>query len=434
MNTNSPSNLASSGAPSRSAPAASHIARVKPDVLRFLASMRAEDAEGPIYRFSQDSPPSLLASMMAWLIFYFLRESDSHPDAPRIVERVLRAQNVKTGLFTEPLLDAHSFDGASHSREYADFQYADYALYVLQAASARPRHPLAFVEPFIEKERLEKWLAPLAEGDPWYCSNLIMFLLDFLAFMHAQSRESRYERAVNQIMDFLERTQDPRTGFWGSDRGFSLLQSMAGAYHYYMFFIYWNRDIKYQDAIIRSTLLLQHSDGLFTVKGGGGACEDLDAVDILVKLSCVNPRWKSAAARHLEATYRAIADWKSPDGGYGYLLIHPRHAIRDLCGFPARLARLARAGHARFAMQAFLLNSRFKLYLLRGKRPFWKYSGLPYMGADMQRGDMFSTWFRLNTLALIEELLGGSEERAVPAPYQFRKQLGLGWHDFPAGA
>ena len=47
------------------------------------------------------------------------------------------------------------------------------------------------------------------------------------------------------------------------------------------FYKYFNRKINFPNKIFQNVFILQMKDGLFHPFGGGGACEDLDAIDVV---------------------------------------------------------------------------------------------------------------------------------------------------------
>ena len=133
---------------------------------------------------------------------------------------------------------------------------------------------------------------------------------------------------MNIIFSYLDSTQDPETGYWGTNQGASLFNGMAGAFHFYFFYVYCNRHIQYVEKIIDSTLALQHHDGLFSPAGGGGHCEDLDAIDILVKFSQLSSYRESEVDISLNKAIYALLENKNSDSGFCYAKLY-RYSLSD---------------------------------------------------------------------------------------------------------
>jgi hypothetical protein len=123
------------------------------------------------------------------------------------------------------------------------------------------------------------WLENRDWSRPWYESNNAMFLLYFLSLEAAPG--GRAYHAIVEALDWFDATQDPLTGLWGTEMGARLLDGVAGAFHILLFYYFFDRPVPRIERLIDSTLALQNRDGLFSPFGGGGSCEDLDAVDIL---------------------------------------------------------------------------------------------------------------------------------------------------------
>ena len=72
-----------------------------------------------------------------------------------------------------------------------------------------------------------------------------------------------------------------------------------------IFYKYFNRKIKFSEKISSSVFQLQMRDGLFHPFGGGGACEDLDAIDVIYKTnSGVNTESEESLKRHIGRCYK----------------------------------------------------------------------------------------------------------------------------------
>ena len=87
------------------------------------------------------------------------------------------------------------------------------------------------------------------------------------------------------ILGLLDTLNDPRTGLWGTNYGASNFSAVAGAFHFYNHYKYYEREIPSSDSVLENVISIQEKDGLFNPLGGGGACEDLDAIDIIFKLT-----------------------------------------------------------------------------------------------------------------------------------------------------
>lgn len=356
------------------------VVETKASIARTSAWIEREAALPDGYRMSSRSVRTLLATCFGVLAHELLGSLDELPAARRqmLVDGIKAAQSPETGLFRDPLhTDAVLYRLQKFTPAYVEWQETYFALHALDALSEKPTHPLAFMEPFSSRLAIEGYLRSLSFQDFWFASNPIMFLLFFLVF-----QEGAESARANFVLDLLDQRQDPNTGYWGTQQGASLFNGMAGAFHVYGFYDYLNRPIHHQDRALRSTLELQERTGLFGGPGGG-PCEDLDAIDILVKLEPSSAELDRDVRKGLERAMEGIRASGSEDGGYSW------HSAQ------------------------------------RGAKPeIINYSGLETLRTRTNESDLWSAWFRPLALALARDRLGLERAWAV----RYRRLPLLGWH------
>ena len=137
--------------------------------------------------------------------------------------------------------------------------------------------------------------------------------------------------------------------------------------------------MRYPAQLIDVALSLQHKDGGFNLNGGGGACEDTDAIDILVnmykRVDYKRPQIRSALRRSLHH----ILKRQMSDGGFVYRLNQP-----------------------------------------------FVHMGVDKSASGPNQSNIFPTWFRIHTLALINEIL--TDEPIVRFNWKFNNSCSMGWH------
>ena len=100
-----------------------------------------------------------------------------------------------------------------------------------------------------------------------------MFLLQFFSYDFLKNKNKDSYDNIVFILDFLDNYQDPQTGLWGTQYKASTFVGMAAAYHFLIFYKYFNRKINFPNKIFQNVFILQMKDGLFHPFGGGGACD-----------------------------------------------------------------------------------------------------------------------------------------------------------------
>lgn len=399
---------------------------MKEDVLNWLESLRVKNTNYGIFNFCEGGNPTLITSCFAVFIRELLNDLDSLRDDERMewIQYIKDAQDINTGLFIDPSFNERDLIVGGHGKEYVLHQSTMFCLSALNALGAEPDYDLKFLDFYKDSSNIVKWLKKLDWSRPWRISNEIMFILCFLMDDYERNRSERSRAAIDIIFDYLDRTQDPRTGFWGTDKGADIFSGMAGAFHFYIFYFYDGREIKYKEKIIDHTLALQNRDGLFNPAGGGGHCDDLDAIDILTKFSIVSDYRQMDVKKALTGAFEGIIKNQNQDGGFCYAKMY-KYTLFDWLD----VIRLIKPTLCRdVKTRLWMLKTKIGTQLLykKMKNRAWEYSSWKKMECRINQSDVWSTWFRLLALALINSRY--PEEFDVNIPWKFRKNAGLGWH------
>jgi len=401
------------------APSDVDVDGVREGVMRWVRTCGANEGVAGLYRLTPEHEPAIMPTCFA---VFAMELFGLLPDLPER-EREAWANEIKayqqpdTGLFRDTVdVEDVLSPTAKFNTDYVVWQITYFAVNAIDALGTVPVYPLGFAAEFLGSGRVTGWFDSLDWGDPWLESNRAMWLMFFLTYaMERDWRADSVQVALIEALDWLEDNQDPATGYWGTDRGASLFKGMAGAYHLYPFPLYFGRPVRHVERIIDSTLSLQAWDGLFVADGGGGACEDLDAVDILAKMSLVTDYRRADIMRALQRALSAVIDLQRSDGGFPY---HGRQDPTATDVLHLAFSRTRPAGGRLKALKRYVRPRR--------RQRTWSYSGLRHMTARIGESDMWSAWFRPLAICLCREGLG------VPEPRQhcrtYRRLPGLGWH------
>lgn len=376
---------------------------LKDSVLTYMNSLHDPQEVGiPISLTSSNR--TLLSTTFGIFVYEVLGELRSRAlsFSPELPEWIASAQDPETGLFIEAQAGGSKFPLLGHNWQYFTWQTTFFCLSALDALQSDPVHRLRFLDKYLAPNYAHRWLDGLDWSDPWLESNRVMFLVSFLI-------QQGHLETAHQILDWLDNTQDSGTGFWGIRSGASLRNAMAGAFHFVFLYMYLGRKIASIEPMIDHTLQLQESDGLYHPRGGGEACLDLDAVDILVKLSLLSDYRQPDIKVSLGRTYMAILANQRSNGAFC-------EAVRP--ALPKSLKR--KVGEA-----VYLDRLLRKPYLAESDRI--RYSGWEKLEYFADQGDLWATWFRLLTLALISTRYPGEFESDIA--WTFRTGPVLGWHN-----
>lgn len=384
--------------------------KIRNQVFAWLQQCQREQPLGLSYAFSAEArDPTLISLCLAILIaeLYDKLPGVLSQDSQRVL---LSAQDPLTGLFVDPLFTPDDLETGHYGEDYIRYQTTYFALNALDALGCTPCYPLSYLDPFLDTVYLDLWLEKLDWSRPWRESNRIMFIATPLYLAWQWKKDRSAFLALNHLLDWLDAHQDAETGFWGVHTGAPLLHAMAATYHFLPFYFCLGRSFHFPEQMIQSTLALQQTDGLFHPQGGGDACLDVDAIDILVKCSLVTSHRANEVQTALEQAYLGLLENQEAQGGFCRARRRP---------FPSKSwkRRLAEA----FGVDRLL----GKPYL--PPREIWHYSSWEKMPFDIRLSDLWSTWFRSFGLAVISARY--PERFPTDINWVFRETPALGWHD-----
>jgi hypothetical protein len=326
-------------------------------------------------------PETLYASAFACMLLHYT----GHLDTLAVTQKQAWAdylnswQDEATGYFLGPEMVPAEINSRKHSFEHISQHLAAHVLPALSLLGAQPRYPLTFARPFTNLGFLQNWLEARDWRDAWLEGNNLIFVGQFLIYLRDVEKISSAQSALELYFDWLDKEIDPHTGLWGSNGYCSRATALYGGYHQLLVYYYENRPVLYPQRLVDVALSLQHADGGFHPDGGGGACEDVDTVDILVNM------------------YKQV-NYKRPE---------IRIALRK--GLQHILARqMADGGFVYRLDQSFV------------------HMGVQKTASPPNQSNLFSTWFRVHTLALISQIL--TDEPVAQFNWQFNNSCSMGWH------
>lgn len=343
----------------------------------FLAA-RHDPASGG-YASVAGGPATLYGTCYATAGLGFLGRRPAAPEAA--LEFMLKGQDPQEGWFVGPELRQWSPPpGARHDREHLLWHLSCAAVGALLELGARPRHPLRFARRFADVDWLLGWLDRRRLADAWFEGSNLLFAGQLLVYLRDLDGDPAAPAALEAWFRWLEARVDPRTGLWGSDCGARRLDVMCGAYHQLLVYRHEGREVRHPERIVDFVLGLQHPDGGFAREGGGGACEETDALDLLV--GCYKQRdYRRADIRSaVRRCVRLMLSLQNPDGGFPY-----------------------RRGVAMSHM------------------------GIPDTQCPAGASGTFPTWFRIHALSLAAEVVPDMAELGA-GTLGFSRHFGVGWH------
>jgi len=348
-------------------------------LIQYLDSLY--DKESGTYASVYGHGSTLYGTGYAVLTKYYL--GIRNPCEKRTLDFISNCQDEKTGFFVGPELRNWSppIENITHTREHLLMHLTVSALPVLTQFGQTPKFPLKFAHAFTDRDYLANWLSQRDLTKAWLEGNNLLFIGQLLVFLRDVEKYPHADQALVQWFNWLDNRIDPATGLWGTDLGCNHFGGVYGGYHQLLVYYYENHPVRSPECLVDVVLNLQHPDGGFAEYRGGGACEDVDCVDILVNL------------------YKL----------YDYRRADIRVALRKCLDHLWTLQRY----------DGGFPSSRFEETHI--------HMGIPATKTTMEHCGMFETWFRVHTFALIAEILT-DEPRLATGFVSFNSTLSMGWH------
>ncbi|MBM4045814.1 MAG: hypothetical protein FJ279_11920 [Planctomycetes bacterium] len=332
----------------------------------YFDSLRAP-GEGPgRYRYcSSQTAPVIYASTYAALTRHLCGKppAGSEPAGGWLTQGDRRAwadyllsHQREDGLFRQPELA----NAIAEKEDWWGWRHLTvHALMALKALGVTTPRRFQCLEPLLERGGAKRWLA----GQDWaervaWTSNTVQNYGVMLQYARDFQADKRAAEAMDDLLDELDARQDAATGLWGArfDTPQWLSQGAQAAYHFLTLYFYDRRPVRRVERLIDSFLATQNARGGFGVALNSSACEDIDSMDPLARLSRLTD-YRSADIR--AALGRAV-DWvvsnQNPDGGFVFVRDrafeygHPlmRSGVNESASFPTwfRCLSLAYAAQA----------------------------------------------------------------------------------------
>ncbi|MCD6460117.1 hypothetical protein J7L67_05570 [bacterium] len=353
-----------------------------------------------VARYSNNSQAFLLSTCFAVLSLSLMNKKEQ---IPQYIDYILDCQQ-ETGYFYDPAFKEEDIL-SNHDKSYLILQFSYFSMLALSSAGIKPKYSLYFLKPFHSPDYLRKWLESLDWSRPWLESNNVMFISCLLA----QDRSFlKSQEAMEVFFQTLDEKQNMNTGLWGTDEK-AIFEGVAGAYHFLIPYYFYKRYILYKEKIIDSSLSLFSFDYLYSEDGGGGACEDLDAIDIICKLTNRSEYRRNDIEDVLNKSLIALMCCQNMDGGFSYRFNPLSVNIGAVPMFDRVTWKVYLSNIINYLKKRWHYNST------------WYFSGWKKMPFPLHQSDMWATYARLVSIATISHILKIEED------WDFLKVPGIGW-------
>lgn len=398
---------------------------LKKEVLNWLDTMRVKDAPYGTYKMSASTEATLFSSCFAVFVreLYNDLENISHTERDEWIALIQNCQDRETGLFIDPTLkEEGKFNenlGMAPGWGYTTWQSTTFCISALKALNGSIKHHFNFLYEWKKPDMVTSWLNSLDwKRGTWCNGNLAMFLGICLIMDYELNNDKKTKEGLDAFFDWHDNFQDPKTGFWGTNCGTPINIGLFGAMHQYLLYYYMDRPLRYMEKIVDNTLLIQQPDGLFSPIGGGGGCEDLDAVDTLVNMYKRFDYRRNDIRKALQRVLVATINSQGADGGFPWAKRY-RFGIKDWLRLGLSIRK-----HKNFRYWYYSCREAVLGQTISWNKPLcplgWTKTPIPIIESYI-----FPTWFRSLNLALISQVL--PENPYAEIDWKFLESPGLGY-------
>jgi hypothetical protein len=332
----------------------------------------------------KDGEVTLYSSVFAAMTLHYTGalERFSALEKQEWAEYINSFQDPETGVYRAPEIFEGEIKGGGHSEEHLALHLAAHILPALSLLGSAPKHELVFAKKFLDIDRLQTWLSERDWSEAWLEGNNLLFVGQLLAYLDELGVEGS-GAALDVFMQWLDDQVDPATGLWGTDGFCDKYNAIYGGYHQLLLYYYLHRSIISPTKLIDTALSIQHIDGGYSKWNGGGTCQDVDAVDILVNLYKLTDHRRRKIRRSLRRNHASVMRRRTREGGF---------CDRRGCEF--------------------------------------NHMGMEMTRTPADRANMFSTWFGVHTVMLMAEIF--KQDRTDCNKFddliRFNDSCSMGWH------
>jgi len=283
--------------------------------LGYLASLRVyHTGEFVGYRHSAcTTKPVLYATLAALLLKHLYGFIDEYIDEE--LEFVLRFQS-DDGLFRDPVITCPM----AETCDWWGWRHLTlHALMTLALYNKPARKEICYLERFKNKDRFREYLC----SRDWSVnvdntSNEIQNIGVMLQYARDYQNSATAGALLEILFEVLDAHQDPGTGLYGhhfeTPRELSL--GVQAGYHFWLLYFYDHRSIHHIERVIDNVLKTQNILGGYGAQWNSSACEDIDSVDPLVRLSRLTDYRYDDIQASLQRALPAILQNLNGDGGW----------------------------------------------------------------------------------------------------------------------
>lgn len=265
---------------------------MKQRTLGYVESLHLPNGHVYEYKYTQNGTKSnIYNSIYACILLSLYNESNNLSESSRNtwIDYFNSLQDSNSGLFIDQTIRNEHYDdsdwwGARH--------LIPQIIYAYSALKAKPKYEFTWVMKYYDQEKLSELIDTCdwdtAIPDENDIDNKIMNIGVALQYQRDYWNDRQAADSVKHLKKIMLEKTNPTTCLWGKydvHNSYELPRMIQFAYHILRIFIYDQDTLSNAETIIDLILMSQNKYGGFGEKLNSSACEDIDAIDILIYLS-----------------------------------------------------------------------------------------------------------------------------------------------------
>jgi len=296
---------------------------IRKKTLTYIENMRIKELPYGQYRYSANTKkPVLYASTYAVMTRHLYRDLNISDEERKEWISYVQSFQDDDGLFKDPVVA----DSKSVDADWWGWRHLTcHVVVALSALEAVAQKEFVYIKSFYNSDFVRKWLSERDWSTPASSNNAGNEILNYgtlLQYARDFHNDKKAGKSIEVMLDWLLENQNQQYGTWGPtidiNNKIDLAEVMMGGYHELLLFFYDKRPFKYQEIIIDRILSLQNKKGGFSGPHHpiSSACQDIDAIDPLVRLTTQTDYRKEDIKLALKRAISCVLSHQNEDGGF----------------------------------------------------------------------------------------------------------------------
>ena len=289
--------------------------KTKDKLENYLSTFLRENCEGK-FKLSTEGKRDIYSSCYYIMSCSLLDFKISKDRCNEIMEFIYKRQD-RDGLFYDENLINYAYIkedgwGARHLMPHLIILY--------ERLNRKPLYNFEYLSAYHKYENMMNLINSLNWNNAWSASNFVMNIGVMLQYERDFMNVSDANDGIKAIQEWLLENIRTDSGMWykgNINSKVSKYEMIRGAYHLYPILFYDDIDIPYKEKAIDIILSLQNKYGGFDFRINSSACEDIDAIEPLIRLSILTNGYRKEEVRKaLEKALVWCVHNQMEDGGF----------------------------------------------------------------------------------------------------------------------